>query len=124
MGLYNNSPIDDKVRKARRNASNMETGIAANQTVNRNAKAAGVNLSMAEERKAAKVLQARMKIDRGKTAARAVGIQKMQEKKAAARRAAAAVGNAPAKKKVSAGVTAAAKKAAAGMKKPAKKTTK
>ena len=121
MGYLSNSPINDKVRKARRNATNMEIGIAANQTVGRNAKAAGVNLSMAEERAAQKVLQSRMKIDRGKTAARAVGIEKMQEKKAAAKRAAAATGNAAPKKKVSPGVVAAAKKAAAGMKKPVKK---
>jgi hypothetical protein len=103
--------LEDKVRKARRNASSMETGIAARETVSRNAKTAGVNLTMAEERKAKKFLEARMKIDRGKTAARAVGIKKMQDKKAAARRAAAAVGNVPAKKKPAA-------------KKPAKKTTK
>lgn len=124
MGFFYESPMEEKVRKARNKATKIETGIAARETVSRNAKAAKVNLSMAEERKAAKVLQSRMQIDRSKTAARAAGIQKIQEKKAAARRAAAAVGNAPAKKKVSPGVTAAAKKAAAGMKKPAKKTTK
>lgn len=122
MGFLSGSPMDEKVRKARINATNLETGIAASKTVDRNAKAAGVKLSMAEERAAKKVLQARMKIDRGKTAARAAGIQKIQEKKAAAKRAAAAVGNATPKKKVSPGVVAAAKKAAA--KKPAKKTTK
>jgi len=122
MGLYNNSPINDKVREARRKATSMETSIAASKTVDRNAKAAGVKLSMAEERAAKKVLQARMKIDRGKTAARAVGIEKMQEKKATARRAAAATGNPAPKKKLNPGVAAAAKKAAA--KKPVKKTTK
>jgi hypothetical protein len=53
---------------------------------------------MAEERAAKKVLQPRMKLDRQRTAARAVGIEKMQEKKAAAKRAAAAIGNAPASK--------------------------
>jgi hypothetical protein len=124
MGYLSNSPINDRVRKARRNASSMETGIAARETVSRNAKAAGVNLSMAEERKAKKVVEDRIKIDRGRTAARAVAIEKIQEKKAAARRAAAATGNAPAKRKLNPGVKAAAKKAAAGMKKPAKKTTK
>lgn len=122
MGYFSESPMEEKVRKARNKATKIETGIAASETVGRNAKAAGVKLTMAEERKAAKVLQSRMQIDRDKTKARAIGIQKMQEKKAAARRAAAATGNAPAKKKVSPGVTAAAKKAAA--KKPAKKTTK
>ncbi len=119
MGLYSNSPINDRVRKARRNASSLETSIAASKTVDRNAKAAGVNLSMAEERAAKKVLQARMKIDRGKTAARAVGIEKMQEKKAAAKRAAAATGNPDVKKKLNPGVKAAAKKAA--VKKPSTK---
>ena len=118
MGLYSNSPINDKVREARRKATNMETGIAASKTVDRNAKASGVKLSMAEERAAQKVVQARMKIDRGKTAARAAGIEKMQEKKAAARRAAAATGNPTPKKKLNPGVKAAAKKAAT------KKTTK
>jgi hypothetical protein len=119
MGYLSNSPINDRVRKAQRNASNMETGIAASKTVDRNAKAAGVKLSMAEERAAKKVLQARMKLDRGKTAARAAGIEKMQEKKAAAKRAAAATGNATPKKKLNPGVKEAAKKAAA--KKPTTK---
>lgn len=91
--------LNDKVRKARRSATNLEASIAAGETVNRNAKTAGVRLSMAEERVAKKVLQPRIKIDRSRTAARAVGIEKMQEKKAAAKRAAAAIGNAPADKK-------------------------
>ena len=90
--------LNDKVRKARRNATSLETGVAAFKTVNRNAKAGNVRLSMAEERAAAKVLQPRMTLDRKKTAARGVAIEKMQTKKAAAKRAAAAVGNAPAKK--------------------------
>ena len=97
--------LNDKVRKARRNATNMEVGIAANETVNRNAKTAGVRLSMAEERAARKVLQPRMKLERQRTASRAVAIEKMQAKKAAAKRAAAAVGNAPASKKVAAKTT-------------------
>jgi hypothetical protein len=104
MGIFSDGALNDKVRKARLNATKIETGIAASQTVGRNAKAAGVKLSMAEERKAAKILQARMQIDRSKTAARAAGIEKMQEKKAAARRAAAAVGNAAPKKKLNPGV--------------------
>ena len=91
--------LNDKVSKARRNATNLETGIAAYETVNRNAKTAGVKLSMAEERKAVKTLQPRMSQDRKKTAARAVAIEKMQTKKAAAKRAAAAIGNSPAAKK-------------------------
>jgi hypothetical protein len=97
--------LNDKVRKARFNASSMETGIAANETVNRNAKTAGVRLSMAEERAAKKVLKPRMKLDRQRTAARGVAIEKMQEKKAAAKRAAAAIGNLPAAKKTSKAVT-------------------
>ncbi len=91
--------LEDKVRKARRNASKMETGIAANETVSRNAKTAKVRLTMAEERAATKTLKPRMQLDRSKTAARAVGIEKMQTKKAAAKRAAVAIGNSPAAKK-------------------------
>jgi hypothetical protein len=99
MGIFKDSSLGDKVRKARRTATDLETGIAAYETVNRNAKAGKVRLSMAEERAAAKVLQPRMAQDRKKTAARGVAIEKMQTKKAAAKRAAAAVGNAPAKKR-------------------------
>ena len=91
--------LNDKVRKARRSATNLEASIAAGETVNRNAKTAGVRLSMAEERVAKKVLQPRIKIDRQRTAARGMAIEKVQEKKAAAKRAAAAIGNAPASKK-------------------------
>jgi hypothetical protein len=91
--------LNDKVSKARRVATNLETGIAAYETVNRNAKAGKVKLSMAEERAAVKVLQPRMSQDRKKTAARGAAIQKVQEKKAAAKRAAAAIGNSPATKK-------------------------
>jgi hypothetical protein len=91
--------LSDKVRKARNKATSLETGIAAYETVSRNADTAKVRLSMAEERKAAKTLQPRMKLDRKKTAARAVNIEKMQAKKSAAKRAAAAIGNTPAAKK-------------------------
>jgi hypothetical protein len=91
--------LNDKVRKARRNATDLEAGISAYETVNRNAKAGKVRLSMAEERAAVKVLQPRMAQDRKKTAARAVAIEKMQLKKAAAKRAAVAIGNAPMAKK-------------------------
>ena len=93
MGVYNQSPMDKKVSAARRAATNMKTGNAARETVDRNAKTAGVKLSVAEKRAAQKVLQARIKIDRGKTAARGAAIQKVQEKKAAAKRMAAATGN-------------------------------
>ena len=91
--------LEDKVRKARRAATKSEASITAGETVNRNAKTAGVRLSMAEERAAAKVLKPRIKLDRGKTAARGMAILKVQEKKAAAKRAAAAIGNSPAAKK-------------------------
>jgi hypothetical protein len=91
--------LNDKVRKARRNATDLEAGISAYETVNRNAKAGKVRLSMAEERAAVKILQPRMAQDRKKTAARAVAIEKMQLKKAAAKRAAAAIGNTPMAKK-------------------------
>jgi len=91
--------LEDKVRKARRAATNSSVASAANKTVNRNAKTAGVKLSRAEEITAMKVVGPRMKLDRQRTASRAVGIEKMQTKKAAVKRAAAAIGNAPAKKK-------------------------
>jgi hypothetical protein len=109
--------LNDKVRKARRGATNLEASITAGETVNRNAKTAGVRLSMAEERAAKKVLQPRIKIDRSRTAARAVGIEKMQEKKAAAKRMAAAVGNAPASKKSKASKSLTGEKAAEALKK-------
>jgi hypothetical protein len=91
--------LSDRARKAVRNASSVETGVATYETINRNAKAAGVKLTMAEERAAAKVLEPRIRLDRKKTAARAVNIEKMQAKKSAAKRAAAAIGNSPAAKK-------------------------
>ena len=97
--------LSDRARKAVRNASSVETGVATYETINRNAKAAGVKLTMAEERAAAKVLEPRIRLDRKKTAARAVNIEKMQAKKAAAKRAAAAVGNAPAVKKAAPNLT-------------------
>lgn len=103
--------LNDKVRKARNKASGMEVGINASETVLRNADAAKLRLSMAEERAAAKVLRPRMKLDRQRTLARGVAIEKREAKKKAAERAAAATGNPTKKKTVSAGVIAAAKKA-------------
>lgn len=99
--------LEDKVRNARRLTLQNEVASTAYKTVNSNAKTAGVKLSRAEELAAMKVVGPRIKLDRQRTASRAVGIQKMQEKKAAAKRAAAATGNMPAAKKV------ATKKAAA-----------
>ena len=100
MGMFDAKSLKDKVRKARNKATSLETGIAAYETVERNARAGKTRLSMAEERAAVKVLEPRMRQDRKKTAARGVAIEKREEKKAAATRAAAAVGNAPAKKRV------------------------
>jgi hypothetical protein len=94
--------LNDKVRKARNAATDIEAYIAASDTVGRNAKTAKVKLDMAEERKAIKTLQPRMSQDRKKTLARGVAIEKMQMKKAAAKRAAAAIGNSPATKKAAA----------------------
>ena len=91
--------LNDKVRKARNKASSMEVGIAASETVLRNADAAKLRLSMAEERAAAKILRPRMKLDRQRTLARNVAIEKREAKKTAAKRAATAVGNPPAKKR-------------------------
>ena len=91
--------LNDKVRKARINATNSATVSTAYKTVQRNAKTAGVKLSRAEELAAMKVVGPRIKLDRQRTASRATAIEKMQIKKAAAKRAAAAIGNAPATKK-------------------------
>jgi hypothetical protein len=89
-----------KVRKAVNAKDKLNTKIAAGETVQRNAEAAGIrDLTTAEFKKARKTLQPRMRLDRQKTAARAVAIEKMQTKKAAAKRAAAAIGNSPAAKK-------------------------
>jgi UDP-3-O-[3-hydroxymyristoyl] glucosamine N-acyltransferase len=95
--------LRSKVRKAVNAKDKLNTRIAAGETVQRNAEAAGIkNLTTAEFNKARKTLQPRMRQDRKKTAARAVAIEKMQTKKIAAKRAAAAIGNSPAaKKKVS-----------------------
>ena len=90
--------LSDKVRKARNAATDIESHIAATKTVGRNAKTAGVKLSMAEERAAVKTLQPRISQDRKKTAARGAAIEKMQAKKAAAKRAAAAIGYSETKK--------------------------
>jgi hypothetical protein len=93
--------LSEKVRKAKNAATKDAAKYAAGDTVMRNAKAAGIeDLSTAEFKKARKTLQPRIRLDRQKTAARAVGIEKMQAKKTAAKRAAAAIGNAPAKKVV------------------------
>ena len=76
--------LGDKVNKARIKATPMETISAARNTVDRNAKTAKVNLGMAEKQKASNILYDRMKLDRGKTAARGAAIEKVQAKKEAA----------------------------------------
>jgi hypothetical protein len=92
--------LRDKVRNAKVRARKDVTGYAAGDTVMRNVKAAGVkDLTTAEFKAARKSIQPRMELDRKKTAARGVAIQKREVKKAAAKRAAAAVGNAPEKKR-------------------------
>lgn len=91
--------LRDKVSAAKTNARKDVIGYAAGDTVVRNARTAKVDLSTKEFKAAKKVLEPRMAVDRKKTAARAVGIEKREIKKAAAKRAAAAIGNAPAAKK-------------------------
>jgi hypothetical protein len=112
--------LEDKVRKARGKATDLESHIAANETVTRNAKTAGVRLSMAEERAATKILKPRIKLDRGKTAARGVAIEKIQAKKEAAKRMNAATGNVT-KAKAKPTLASAAKKDIKFMKKVATK---
>jgi hypothetical protein len=93
--------LRDKVRNAKVRARKDVTGYAAGDTVVRNSRAAGLkDLTTAEFKAAKKSIQPRMELDRKKTAARAVGIEKREVKKAAATRAAAAIGNPPAKKRV------------------------
>jgi hypothetical protein len=101
------------------NASGPDSAYyAAGDTVQRNAEAAGIkDLSTAEFKKARKIIRPRIRLDREKTAARAIAIDKRERKKTAAKRAAAAIGNTPAAKK--AAPKPAAKKVAP---KPAAKT--
>ena len=92
--------LSDRASKAVANARKDRTKSAAGATVRKNVEAAGIkNLTDDEFKKARSILQPRMRLDRKKTAARAVGIEKMQAKKAAVKRAAAAIGNAPMAKK-------------------------
>ena len=84
--------LKDKARKARYKASNSEVSIAASETVNRNAKAAKVNLSLAEERAAKKIIAPRMDAERERTASRAEFIAKREAEKAKQERISAATG--------------------------------
>jgi hypothetical protein len=58
------------VKKIRQSTTKKAIRSAAEQTADRNAKAAGLKLSTAEKRKAVKAMEPRMAIDRGKTRAR------------------------------------------------------
>ena len=91
--------LSDKVFDARVKAGKTNVAFDASDTVRRNAKAAKVELTIPEERRAAKLLRGRMQTDRSRTAARGMAIEKTQAKKQAAKRLAAATGNAPATKK-------------------------
>jgi hypothetical protein len=91
--------LRDKVAAAKVKARKDVTGYDAGDTVMRNAKTAKIDLTTKEFKAAKKVLEPRMALDRKKTAARAVAIEKREIKKAAAKRAAAAIGNSPAAKK-------------------------
>jgi hypothetical protein len=91
--------LRDKVTAAKIKARKDVTGYDAGDTVMRNANTAKIDLTTKEFKAAKKVLEPRMALDRKKTAARAVAIEKREIKKAAAKRAAAAIGNSPAAKK-------------------------
>ena len=98
--------LSERARNAVDAADKNRTKYAAQDTVQRNAEAAGIkDLTTDEFRKATKAIQPRMRLDRKKTAARAVAIDKREAKKTAAKRAAAAVGNAPAVKKAAPNLT-------------------
>ena len=103
--------LRDKVNAAKVKARKDVTGYDAGDTVMRNAKTAKIDLTTKEYKAAKKVLEPRMAIDRKKTAARAVAIEKREMKEAAAKRAAAAIGNSPATKKKTSMAKPATKKA-------------
>jgi len=88
--------LDDKARKARNLVT--EAGIAARETVGRNAKAAGVSLKPSEEYKAADMIRPTIAAERARTANRATFIANRENQKEKEARIAAAAGNVPAKK--------------------------
>jgi hypothetical protein len=92
--------LDKKVSKAKNKAKEAKYYYRDNQKLaNKIAKTAtGQDLTMAEERRAGKIVQARRTIDTAKTVARGAGIQKMQEKKASKARMTGAVSGGAAKK--------------------------
>jgi len=73
----------DKARQARINANKLETSFAASDTVNRNAKAAKVNLTINEEIAAKEAIKGNMKAERERTASRAEFIANRDEVNAA-----------------------------------------
>jgi hypothetical protein len=92
--------FSERGQKAVNAATKDSAYYAAGDTVQRNAEAAGIkDLSTAEFKKARKIIQPRIRADRKRTEARAIGIERREAKKTAAKRAAAAIGNSPAAKK-------------------------
>jgi len=81
----------DKAREARYKASKSETDFAASDTVNRNAKAAKVNLTINEEIAAKKAIKGNMKAERERTASRGEFIANRDEVNAAKARSISAV---------------------------------
>jgi len=73
----------DKAREARYKASKSETDFAASDTVNKNAKAAKVNLTINQEIAAKEAIKGNMKAERERTASRAEFIANRDEANAA-----------------------------------------
>ena len=87
--------LRDKARQARINANKLETSFAASDTVNRNASAAKINLTMGEEAAAKKAIKGNMKAERERTASRAEFIANREEAKSKQARIQAATGSQP-----------------------------
>ena len=85
--------LKDKARQARINANKLETSFAASDTVNRNAKTAKVNLTIAEENAARKAIKGNMQAERERTASRAEYIANREEAKSKEARIQAATGS-------------------------------
>jgi hypothetical protein len=100
MGIFSAKSLNDKVSKAKNKANDAKIFYYDSQNIaSKVAKTAtGKNLTSKEAKRAGKIIQGRRVLDTGKTAARGVAIQKMQNKKAAKERMEAAVSGGPAKK--------------------------
>ena len=83
--------LQDKAFRARRIAR--EAGIAAMETVGRNAKTAKVSLTPLEEQKAAKRIKPTMEAERARTARRGAFIAKREAVKSSQKRIQVATGN-------------------------------